>query len=428
MPNWITFDDMSSQIGYSGSWSVEKGSTRQWEGGVHSTTEPGASCGLSFRGVGIVFRATVPSGSGNQVFDYRIDSRPSVRISTPQQSVNDYDVELIRVEDLPDDIHSIILTNVGGAPFQVDMFKYWPGKSGASSPDLPPPSLPQPQPQPQPQPEPVPEPQPQPQPQPSPTPTSNAPQSQSQQQSESTSLGSSEDLTPNANANIGDLHSSSSRSLTGSSSSEPRTMVTTDSAGHLITKFAPTVSERTITSTGANGQVATVTIIEAAPPGKPLPIGAIIGIGVGGAVAALALLILLLVCRRRRRASAAWNAREAQYQAGLTAPGGLQAATHPSSNMISPFTEAAPANTRPLFIPSIWRKSQLSPSTTANMTSTASLIGASASTTTRSRLSYTGENLAAASEEPPPAYTPPLSRPLRMDPANAASGSRKQET
>jgi hypothetical protein len=86
--------------------------------------------------VGIVFKATVTAGSGNQVFDYRIDSRAPVRISTPQQSIDDYDVELIWVNDLPDGVHAITLTNVGDAPFQVDMFKYLPSTVDSGSPGI----------------------------------------------------------------------------------------------------------------------------------------------------------------------------------------------------------------------------------------------------------------------------------------------------
>lgn len=51
MPNWLVVDDASLTIAYSSGWTMLFGSTRQWNGGVHSTSQAGASGTLLFTGM-----------------------------------------------------------------------------------------------------------------------------------------------------------------------------------------------------------------------------------------------------------------------------------------------------------------------------------------------------------------------------------------
>ncbi|KAH6910888.1 hypothetical protein BKA70DRAFT_1268850 [Coprinopsis sp. MPI-PUGE-AT-0042] len=361
MPNWIPIDDTSSQIGYSGSWSTLKGSSRQWEGGVHSTTQNGASAVLRFKGVAVLFRGTVPSGSGNQVFRYQIDDGASREVSTPSA--------LMRGST------TITLTNAGGAPFQVDMLEYQPGEgdpnpaallcvalteSSVSQPTTPPPPPP-------------------------PPPTTTRAQPPAQTTSRPPSTQRKQDPQPQPDP---DLPTAERTRTVASSNTQVITSPTIASAenseatngGHVINKIIPTATERV---------VSTVTVVEAFSSGGPLPLGAIIGIAVGAVIAVLAVLIFLLLCRRRRKARNARYAADTQHQAGgFSDNRDGYAAAHSSAELISPFRGDSPAHT-PVSSTPFWRKSH-------HLVSPSLFSGVGFSTVT-SGISYTGENAAVAS-------------------------------
>lgn len=46
----IVVDDNNSNVAYSGNWQLVQGSTRQWDGAVHTTFQRGASAVIRFRG------------------------------------------------------------------------------------------------------------------------------------------------------------------------------------------------------------------------------------------------------------------------------------------------------------------------------------------------------------------------------------------
>ena len=50
MPNWSLEDDNGGHIAYSSGWVLKRGSTRQWDGAVHSTDTIGATATIRFIG------------------------------------------------------------------------------------------------------------------------------------------------------------------------------------------------------------------------------------------------------------------------------------------------------------------------------------------------------------------------------------------
>jgi hypothetical protein len=186
-----------------------------------------------------------------------------------------------------------------------------------------------------------------------------------------------------------------------------------------------------VTSTDANGLVSTVTIVEAAPSGGSLPLGAIIGIAVGAVIAVLAILIFLLLCRRRRKAKDARYAAETRQGAGgYSDQHAGYAAARSSAELISPFQgRGSPAHT-PVTLTPFWRKEQLSPHAAEEYALedqhqlSSPVSGTGLSTLTGSGLSYTQrEGTVVASHDPPPAYRAPTgTHTLTEDTFSTASG------
>ncbi|EFI28783.1 hypothetical protein CC1G_13808 [Coprinopsis cinerea okayama7 len=127
-PNWIVVDDHDRQIAYSGDWDVLEGSSRQWGGAVHATSEEGASATLMFKGTGIAVVGTIPAGSGAQQWSITIDGGSPTIIERPGRARDEYDDWLFRRDDLePDPIHTIVVSNAGGQlPLHLDKFEFLP--------------------------------------------------------------------------------------------------------------------------------------------------------------------------------------------------------------------------------------------------------------------------------------------------------------
>ncbi|KAG2022273.1 hypothetical protein CC2G_000043 [Coprinopsis cinerea AmutBmut pab1-1] len=127
-PNWIVVDDHDRQIAYSGDWDVLEGSSRQWGGAVHATSEEGASATLMFKGTGIAVVGTIPAGSGAQQWSITIDGGSPTIIERPGRARDEYDDWLFRRDGLePDPIHTIVVSNAGGQlPLHLDKFEFLP--------------------------------------------------------------------------------------------------------------------------------------------------------------------------------------------------------------------------------------------------------------------------------------------------------------
>lgn len=122
-----TVDDMNSSISYSSGWVLLQGSTRQWNGTVHSTSTVGATATYSFRGTGVAVYGTLPAGPSTSITQsqYAIDSGIPVNVSLASQTDAVYAQLFFLSSLLSDGLHTIVITNAGSSvEYQLDRIDY----------------------------------------------------------------------------------------------------------------------------------------------------------------------------------------------------------------------------------------------------------------------------------------------------------------
>ncbi|KAF9057000.1 hypothetical protein BJ165DRAFT_1520420 [Panaeolus papilionaceus] len=112
----LIVDDSDPNVIYSGEWQSLLGSTRQWDGTVHTTFQTGASASVSFQATTVTVIATIPPGSGQQALvDIQLDSMEPVRVTMTSSAAAVYaDAIWISPGILSEEVHTITLTNRGG--------------------------------------------------------------------------------------------------------------------------------------------------------------------------------------------------------------------------------------------------------------------------------------------------------------------------
>ncbi|EDR06514.1 uncharacterized protein LACBIDRAFT_328717 [Laccaria bicolor S238N-H82] len=122
-----TIDDTDSSIGYSSGWALLQGSTRQWNGTVHSTSTVGATATFSFRGTGVAVYGTLPAGPSTAATQsqYAIDSGVPVNVSIASQTDAVYADLFFLSPLLTDGLHTLVITNEGtSVEYQLDRIDY----------------------------------------------------------------------------------------------------------------------------------------------------------------------------------------------------------------------------------------------------------------------------------------------------------------
>ncbi|TEB39391.1 hypothetical protein FA13DRAFT_1784156 [Coprinellus micaceus] len=127
MPNWGLVDDLSSYISYSSGWARQTGSSRQWDGGVHSTSQVGAAATFRFRGTAIQVYGTVPAGSGTARSRYTIDGGSPIQVNRQSRSSPAYNDLFLDQNGLSAGDHTLTITNLGSdVDFQLDKIEWLP--------------------------------------------------------------------------------------------------------------------------------------------------------------------------------------------------------------------------------------------------------------------------------------------------------------
>ncbi|TFK37635.1 hypothetical protein BDQ12DRAFT_685022 [Crucibulum laeve] len=306
-----SIDDIDSSIGYSGSWNKYIGSTRQWGGGTtHGTTQVGASATFSFRGTSVTVVGTIPVGTETTTSEYSVDGKAPVSVSFRSGSNAVYDQTFWQSGTLQDGVHSLTITNkASAAEFLLDRIKF------IGSEDIP-----------------VVDSAPAPAPAPvapaapssiTTTPSSNAGPSSSSASSSSSSASGSSSSSSSSDSRHG---SQSSESTTGSASQITGSSSKTQSGGGSGAAAAVTGSDRFltqfITTTTGQGAIATgdpagTSMDRPSSHSSDVPIGAIVGAVMGGAVLiALVLLFLWYHRQRARRAAESGDDTQAALRPG----------------------------------------------------------------------------------------------------------------
>ncbi|KAF9056999.1 hypothetical protein BJ165DRAFT_1520419 [Panaeolus papilionaceus] len=300
----IVVDDNNSNVAYSGNWQLVQGSTRQWDGAVHTTFQRGASAVIRFRANTVTVIGTVPSGNGQQAFvDIKLDDMPTVRVTKTSGSADVYDETFWTSPPLLDITHTLTLTNQGGGDdlnFSFDRLKL---DANSFNPVLfPPQAAPPPQP-----PSPTP-----PRPDTTPDPTTN-PQS-GQQTSANQSASGDPTSTPGSSNGVSQSPTSRDPSQTGTSLGTSVSSNVSSSQTSLSGTVTPD-PQQTVTQTQT--QLQRFTLSDGSPDpnitggvsinaggggaqGVSPPLAAILG-GVLGGLLVIGLIVLACLIRKRRR-------------------------------------------------------------------------------------------------------------------------------
>ncbi|PPQ68107.1 hypothetical protein CVT26_005728 [Gymnopilus dilepis] len=122
----INVDDTDPAIQYSGSWEVLMNSPLEFGGGVHSTTQNGASATITFVGTRIQLFCTVPMGNGTETGNWLFDGKVGVPLSRETHpSASYYHDPWFDSGVVDNGVHVFVASNGGGpndAPLQLDVF------------------------------------------------------------------------------------------------------------------------------------------------------------------------------------------------------------------------------------------------------------------------------------------------------------------
>ncbi|KAF8881670.1 hypothetical protein CPB84DRAFT_1791527 [Gymnopilus junonius] len=273
----VNIDDTDPVIQYSGSWQVLMNSPLEFGGGVHSTTQTGASATITFTGTRIQLFCTVPMNSGTETADFTFDGHtgpPLSRESHPDTTY--YKDGWFDSGPLADTVHVLTVSNGGGlndAPLQLDYF------SIAGSVASPTPSA-------------------------SPNPPPSSPTPSQEEKTKTVTEAAVPSSTTSSDGTSSSLERSSSSSTFSSSSfsSSSSANISASTTSNGIGTVPMVTSVQYVTSTAANGSItAAANAPESAlrSSSSRTSVGAIVGGVLGGFILVLLILILLLWRRRK---------------------------------------------------------------------------------------------------------------------------------
>ncbi|PPR00529.1 hypothetical protein CVT24_005503 [Panaeolus cyanescens] len=131
MPNLMIDDANTTLILYTGAWQQVPGSTRQWEGGVHVTSEVGAKATFGFRGACYSVRiwGTIPAGTGSSLIDITLNGGNPIVSSRTSNGSAVYDEVFYASGLLAETTHTLVITNRGSiadgyTEFMLDRFEF----------------------------------------------------------------------------------------------------------------------------------------------------------------------------------------------------------------------------------------------------------------------------------------------------------------
>ncbi|KAF5318826.1 hypothetical protein D9619_010984 [Psilocybe cf. subviscida] len=119
----LPVDDTDPHFQYEGSWQEVKGSSRQWNSGVMTTQQSGASVSFTFFGSNALLYQTIPSGSGNVAVDISIDGGAPTTVTNVCGGANPvYHMLFFQTPIMADTMHTVVMTNrsPSNIPFQFD--------------------------------------------------------------------------------------------------------------------------------------------------------------------------------------------------------------------------------------------------------------------------------------------------------------------
>ena len=147
--NDYSIDDMNTTlIKYKGSWEAINGSTKEWDGTVHTTGQAGATATFQFSGkstcryayaklnlffsdIGYSLRVwgTVPEGTGKNSVQLTIDGGPPNITSHKSNGSAIFNVLYFETPRLSETFHTAIITNLdsttnGSSEFELDRFEF----------------------------------------------------------------------------------------------------------------------------------------------------------------------------------------------------------------------------------------------------------------------------------------------------------------
>ncbi|KAF9522351.1 hypothetical protein CPB83DRAFT_899708 [Crepidotus variabilis] len=130
MPQRLSIDDKNtSLIQYSGDWEFLDGSSREWQSGVHTTSEEGANATFRFRGYQVWVWGTIPAGTGINLIDISVDGNAPNSTSRTSNGSAVYEEQYYASPVLRDTYHTLVVTNrgsvaQGNSEFLLDLFEF----------------------------------------------------------------------------------------------------------------------------------------------------------------------------------------------------------------------------------------------------------------------------------------------------------------
>ncbi|KJA20342.1 hypothetical protein HYPSUDRAFT_217042 [Hypholoma sublateritium FD-334 SS-4] len=118
----LPVDDSDSHFAYSaGDWSTLQGSTRQYNGSVHTTNVVGATVAFAFQGQAFILFATIPGAvPGNVAVNISIDEGSPTPIMQPTNSSDVFMDPLFTSSIMAFTTHTVVVTNSGNISFMFD--------------------------------------------------------------------------------------------------------------------------------------------------------------------------------------------------------------------------------------------------------------------------------------------------------------------
>ncbi|CAA7257398.1 unnamed protein product [Cyclocybe aegerita] len=286
MPKTLVVDDnVLPNFKYSGNWEYLSGSTRQWEGGIHSTFQNGATVSFRFRGSGFRVQGTIPGGSGNVLYEIITDGVSSGILTQAGSSANVYDAQFYAVSapGLRDFVHTVVIANRGSQSNLDLRFDRVVLESLDADPTMtsPPPD-----------------------PTPITTSTSTTTPSPPRSTTSTTTTSSTTSTTSSTSSsrttalNLVGSSTTSSSSSSSSPSESTSLVTTTDKDGKIVTtQLIVTGGPSSVTPTGS---VEPTTSATSATGSRGVPLAALIGGILGALVVVILVFLLFRQCRRRR--------------------------------------------------------------------------------------------------------------------------------
>ncbi|KAF8967236.1 hypothetical protein BDZ97DRAFT_1916852 [Flammula alnicola] len=285
----IDVDDTSPAISYSSGWQAVSGTTsQQFDSTIHQSSVHGASATITFSGTRISLYNTVPAGTGTECISTDMDGHLGSMCRTSHPDTTYYQDGWFDSGPMTDGLHTLVAYNNGvdgGTPLMIDRFNIIGSGPIMSQ-------------------------------QPTTVVPVRAPATTTQVATitvSTTARGASQARSISSSRSLSSSSSSStSGSLTSGSSSTPMNLSSSTkvqpSGGSTVVsiQYITTAADSRVSGSGTLASPTSSAGSSDSPVGassKGLPIGAVVGIVIGGLLILLVLLLSLCLLRRRRAGS-----------------------------------------------------------------------------------------------------------------------------